>query len=189
MHVRVRGGAVEDVRLEIYEPPRFFEAFLRGRRYTEPPDITARICGICPVAYQMSACRAIEDACGVTVPEPVNALRRLLYCGEWIESHVLHVYLLHAPDFLGYESGIHLARDRPDLIQRGLALKKAGNLLMEVVGGRSVHPVNVRIGGFYRAPARQDLAALAPGLEQAYRAALDTVQWVATFDFPGFDHD
>ena len=112
---------------EIYEPPRFFEAFLRGRRHTEPPDITARICGICPVAYQMSACRAIEDACGVTVPEPIENLRRLLYCGEWIESHVLHIYLLHAPDFLGYPSAIDLARDRPDLVERGLALKKAGN--------------------------------------------------------------
>src|SRR5271165_5521774 len=106
MHVRVRAGAVEDVRLEIYEPPRFFEAFLRGRRHTEPPDITARICGICPVAYQMSACLAIEAACGIEVSAPVADLRRLLYCGEWIESHALHIYLLHAPDFLGYASAL-----------------------------------------------------------------------------------
>src|SRR5215475_10957100 len=167
MRVRVERGVVTDVGLDIYEPPRFFEGLLRGRRYTEPPDITARICGICPVAYQMSACRAIEDACGVTVPEPVNALRRLLYCGEWIESHVLHIYLLHAPDFLGYESGIHLARDHPELVQRALRMKKAGNRLMEVVGGRSVHPVNVRIGGFYRAPARSELLALTRELELA----------------------
>ena len=153
-------GQVTEARLDIYEPPRFFEGLLRGRRYTEPPDITARICGICPVAYQMSACLAIEDACGVTVPEPVTALRRLLYCGEWIESHVLHIYLLHAPDFLGYESGIHLARDHPEILQRGLRMKKAGNRLMEVVGGRSVHPVNVRVGGFYRAPDPRDLRAL-----------------------------
>ena len=97
MHVRAPRGAVEDVRLEIYEPPRFFEAFLRGRRHTEPPDITARICGICPVAYQMSACLAIEAACGIEVTAPIADLRRLLYCGEWIESHALHIYLLHAP--------------------------------------------------------------------------------------------
>jgi sulfhydrogenase subunit alpha len=102
MHVRIRGGQVEDVQFRIYEPPRFFEALLRGRRYTEPPDITARICGICPVAYQMSACVAVEDACGVTVDGPIRELRRLLYCGEWIESHALHVFMLHAPDFLGY---------------------------------------------------------------------------------------
>jgi len=128
--VRVRGGAVEDVRLEIYEPPRFFEAFLRGRRHTEPPDITARICGICPVAYQMSACLAIEAACGIEVTEPIADLRRLLYCGEWIESHALHIYLLHAPDFLGYTSALALAEDRRDLVERGLALKKAGNAIM-----------------------------------------------------------
>jgi coenzyme F420-reducing hydrogenase alpha subunit len=189
LEVTVHDGQVTEARLDIYEPPRFFEALLRGRQHTEPPDITARICGICPVAYQMSACAAIEDACGVTVPEPIRALRRLIYCGEWIESHTLHVYLLHAPDFLGYESGIHLARDRPDLVRRGLSLKKAGNKLMEAVGGRSVHPVNVRAGGFYRAPDRKDLRALLGDLEDAYQAALDTIQWVATFTFPSFDRD
>ncbi len=189
LEVVVREGRVTAARLDIYEPPRFFEALLRGRRHTEPPDITARICGICPVAYQLSACAAIEDACGVEVPAPIRDLRRLLYCGEWIESHALHVYLLHAPDFLGYESGVALARDHPDLVQRGLTLKKAGNRLMEVVGGRSVHPVNVRVGGFYRAPARAELRALTGQLAQARQLALDTVRWVATFDFPDFDHD
>ena len=122
---------MDSVELNIYEPPRFFEAFLRGRAYTEPPDITARVCGICPVAYQVSACNAIEDACGVTVDPELVALRRLLYCGEWIHSHALHIYLLHAPDFLGYPDGISLARDRPEFIERGPALKKAGNRLME----------------------------------------------------------
>jgi len=189
MHVRVRGDAVEDVRLEIYEPPRFFEAFLRGRRHTEPPDITARICGICPVAYQMSACRAIEDACGVAGPEPIEALRRLLYCGEWIESHVLHIYLLHAPDFLGYPSAIDLARDRADLVERGLSLKKAGNDILELLGGRAIHPVNVRVGGFYRAPTPAELAPLARTLRRALDQALATAEWVAGFEFPDFHHD
>lgn len=101
MTVRVHDGQVTDVQLRIYEPPRFFEALLRGRSWTEPPDITARICGICPIAYQTSACQALEDACGATVDAPLQDLRRLLYCGEWISSHALHVYLLHAPDFLG----------------------------------------------------------------------------------------
>jgi sulfhydrogenase subunit alpha len=189
LEIVVSDGRVTEAKLDIYEPPRFFEALLRGRRYTEPPDITARICGICPVAYQMSACAAIEDACGVTVPDDIRALRRLLYCGEWMESHALHVYLLHAPDFLGYESGIHLARDHPDIVARGLRLKKAGNHLMEVVGGRSVHPVNVKVGGFYRAPAASDLRALIPELEQARRDARETVDWVATFSFPDFGRD
>ena len=191
MHVRVRGGAVEDVRLEIYEPPRFFEAFLRGRRHTEPPDITARICGICPVAYQMSACLAIEAACGIEVSAPVADLRRLLYCGEWIESHALHIYLLHAPDFLGYASALDLAREGRGrgLVERGLALKKAGNAIMELVGGRAIHPVNVRVGGFYRAPARTEMAALAEKLRVALDLALDTVAWAAGFEFPDFHHD
>ena len=111
MHVHVQDGEVLDVHLRIFEPPRFFEAFLRGRAYTEPPDITARICGICPVAYQISACLAIEDACGVVVPDEIRLLRRLLYCGEWIESHALHIFFLHAPDLLGYDGAIEMARD------------------------------------------------------------------------------
>jgi len=127
----------------------------------------------------MSACAAIEDACGVTVPAAVTDLRRLLYCGERIESHALHIYLLHAPDFLGYRSGIEMAADRRDLVERGLALKKAGNAIMTVVGGRAIHPVNVRLGGFYRAPARADLAALAEPLKRALDDALATVRWVA----------
>jgi coenzyme F420-reducing hydrogenase alpha subunit len=187
MHLAYRDGEVADVQLRIYEPPRFYEAFLRGRAHTEPPDITARICGICPVAYQTSACWAIEDACGVTVTDQVRALRRLLYCGEWIESHALHVHLLHAPDFLGYDGAVDLAADHPAVVERGLALKKAGNRLMEVVGGRSVHPVNVRVGGFYRLPTVEDLRGLRPVLEQALEDSLETVRLVSGFDFPDFE--
>src|SRR5213080_4146174 len=153
MRVVVDAGTVTDVQLRIYEPPRFFEAFLRGRAHTEPPDITARICGICPVAYQMSACRAVEAACGATADEHIEALRRLLYCGEWIESHTLHIYLLHAPDFLGYPSAVELARDHRPVVERGLSIKKAGNELLTLLGGRAIHPVNVKVGGFYRVPA------------------------------------
>ncbi|HSE10949.1 MAG TPA: Ni/Fe hydrogenase subunit alpha [Nocardioidaceae bacterium] len=189
MTVVVRGGQVADVQLRIYEPPRFFEAFLRGRGYTEPPDITSRICGICPVAYEMSACSAIEDACGVTVPDEIRLMRRLLYCGEWIESHTLHIYLLHAPDFLGYPGAIEMAKDHRDVVERGLRLKKAGNSLMDLVGGRSVHPVNVRVGGFYRMPSRGELAALRPELERALYDALATVTMAAAFDFPDFEQD
>jgi coenzyme F420-reducing hydrogenase alpha subunit len=184
MYVRARDGQVEEVRLDIYEPPRFFEAFLRGRAHIEPPDITARICGICPVAYQMSACRAIEAACRVTVNDDIEVLRRLLYCGEWIESHTLHIYLLHAPDFLGYPSAVEMARDHRDIVERGLTLKKAGNAIMELIGGRPIHPINVRVGGFYRAPARAELAPLADRLRRALDDALATVEWVAGFDMP-----
>jgi sulfhydrogenase subunit alpha len=186
MYVRVSGSEVEQVRLEIYEPPRFFEAFLRGRSYTEPPDITARVCGICPVAYQTSACHAIEDACGARVDGALADLRRLLYCGEWIGSHALHIYLLHAPDFLGYPGAIEMAGDHRELVKRGLALRSAGNAIMDLLGGRAIHPVNVRVGGFYRAPPAAELAALAQRLEEALPLALDTVAWVAGFTFPDF---
>ena len=169
LRVEVRDGEVTDVALEIFEPPRYFEALLVGRHFTEAPDITARICGICPVAYQMSACAAMEDACGVVVDERVRALRRLLYCGEWIQSHALHVYLLHAPDFLGCADAVELAeRDRAS-VERGLRLKRTGNLVMETVGGRAVHPVNVRVGGFYRAPDPASVAALAEPLRRGPR--------------------
>ncbi len=189
LYLRIKGGAVADVQFRIFEPPRFFEAFLRGRKFTEAPDITSRICGICPVAYQMSAVHALEAALGVTVPGPVRALRRLLYCGEWIESHALHVFMLHAPDFLGYPDAVRLAQDHPDLVKMGLRLKKLGNSLVSVVGGREIHPVNVRVGGFYRAPTPAELAPLAEELKWAREAAVKTVRWVAGFDFPDFEPD
>src|SRR3954453_3746965 len=122
LYVKVKGDKVADVQLRIFEPPRFFEALLRGRLYAEAPDITARICGICPVAYQMSSVHAMEDAFGVKVGGQIRALRRLLYCGEWIETHGLHVYMLHAPDFLGYEGALEMAKDHGDLVKQGLAL-------------------------------------------------------------------
>jgi coenzyme F420-reducing hydrogenase alpha subunit len=184
MTVVLDNGRVEHVELRIFEPPRFFEALLRGRSFLEAPDITARICGICPVAYQTSAVNALEQLCGVIVPEPIRLLRRLLYCGEWIESHALHVYMLHAPDFLGYAGAVELARDAPEAVERGLALKKTGNEVMALVGGREIHPINVRVGGFYRAPTRRELRTLVEPLERARESALETVTWTAGFDFP-----
>jgi sulfhydrogenase subunit alpha len=189
MLVKIVGNRVEDVKLNIYEPPRFFEAFLRGRSFTEAPDITARICGICPVAYQMSACAAMEQAAGVEVGGQLRALRRLLYCGEWIESHALHVYMLHLPDFLGYESAIELARDHPDVVAQALELKKTGNELMAVVGGREVHPINVRVGGWYRVPRKRELQPLVAKLERAREIALETVRFAAGLDFPDYVQD
>ena len=170
----LREGRVDDVQLRIFEAPRFFEAFLRGRAVAEVPDITARICGICPVAYQMSACHALESLLGIALPGPLRQLRRLLYCGEWIESHVLHIVFLHAPDFLGCESAFAMARTRPELaetVRRALKLKKAGNAIVDTLGGRAIHPVNVRVGGFYRLPRKAELAALADQLKEIRQIA------------------
>ena len=189
MLVRMRGGKVTDVQLKIYEPPRFFEAFLRGRDFTEAPDVTARICGICPVAYQMSSCLAMESLAGVEVSGQLRALRRLLYCGEWIESHTLHIFMLHAPDFLGVASAVELAKINPALVETALRLKKIGNEVMRVVGGREVHPINVRVGGWYKAPTRAQLDALVPDLQWAKQASLETVRVVAGLDFPELEQD
>ena len=189
LDIDVSEGRVTSARLNIFEPPRFFEAFLRGRGYAEALDIVARICGICPIAYQMSAVHAIENAFGAKVDGQLRALRRLIYCGEWIESHALHVAMLHAPDFLGFPDAIQMARDHGDAVRNGLALKQTGNELMRVIGGREIHPVNVKAGGFHRAPTRAELAPIAEKLKRAHELSISFVRWVATFSFPDFERD
>ncbi len=189
LYVKLDGDRVEHVELNIYEPPRFFESFLRGREIREVPDITARICGICPVAYQMSSCHALEKALGLTVSPEIRKLRRLLYCGEWIESHALHIYLLHAPDFLGFESGISMAAQHRSIVEKGLRLKKIGNQLLEILGGRPIHPINVTVGGFYRAPSREALKALLPDLRWGLQASIETLELVSSFSFPELEVD
>lgn len=180
----LQGEDVTRAELRIFEPPRLFEAMLRGRSCLEAPDITARICGICPVAYQMSACAAVEDALGLTISKEVRALRRLLYCGEWIESHVLHAVMLHAPDFLGVPDVAALAKLHPERVREALRIKKAGNAIVSTLGGREIHPVNVRVGGFYREPRREELLSLVPELTWARGAALEMLGWMAGFPFP-----
>jgi sulfhydrogenase subunit alpha len=186
LHLTLKGSEIKDLRLEIYEPPRFFEAFLAGRHFSEVPDIVPRICGICPVAYQMSAIHGLERLFGVQVPEGTRELRRLLYCAEWIESHMLHVHLLAAPDFLGYESAIEMASHERPALERGLRIKRLGNDLLAVIGGREIHPVSPLVGGFSRAPARPELMALLPRFEEAVQDILDVADWVGAFSKPTF---
>ena len=189
LKVIIRGGRVEQAEFSIFEPPRFFEAFLQGRMFSEAPDITSRICGICPIAYILSASQAMEDALGVRVTGPLRDLRRLIYCGEWIESHVLHMYMLHAPDFLGLEDALQIAAKQPKVVARALRMKKLGNRLLEVIGGRAVHPVNTRVGGFYKAPTRTALLDLRDELQWAIDASLQTIELFAGFDFPDYEFD
>lgn len=187
MYLKLDGDEIVDLQFSIFEPPRFYEAFLRGRKHSEAPDITARICGICPIAYQMSSINAMEFAAGAEVHPQIRALRRMLYAGEWIESHALHVYMLHAPDFLGYESAIEIAQDLPDVVTNALRLKKLGNSVMTLIGGREIHPINMRVGGFYRTPTRRELETLVEELEWALEMSEETVRLVAGFDFPDFE--
>ena len=174
LYVKIDKGQVENVQLQIFEPPRFFEAFLRGRDFQEVPDITARICGICPIAYMHGSAHAMEMACGVPHPDGmIRELRRLIYAGEWIESHVLHIFMLHAPDFLGYHDAIAMARDHREVVEKALRMKKIGNELIQIIGGREIHPVNPRVGGFYKAPSKKALTAVLPDLEWGLGVAKD----------------
>ncbi|HEU0143015.1 MAG TPA: Ni/Fe hydrogenase subunit alpha [Bryobacteraceae bacterium] len=189
LYIKLKGDRIQDVKFKIHEPPRLFEAFLRGRHIREAPDITARICGICPIAYQMSAVHAIEKALKVS-PEPaIRRLRRLFYCGEWIESHALHVFLLHAPDFLGYDDVIAMAREHRETVEKALRLKKIGNGIVATLGGREIHPVSAAVGGFHAVPGKSELNALLPDLEWALETSLETVKLVSGLPFPEFDQD
>jgi coenzyme F420-reducing hydrogenase alpha subunit len=189
LEVLVRGDQVVEAHLAIFEAPRFFERLVIGRTPDEVIDIVARICGICPVAYQLTAAMAFERLFEVELEPPVRRLRRLLYWGEWLQSHALHVYLLHAPDFLGYPDALTMARDHRPVVERGLALKHAGVAILELLGGRAVHPVSVRVGGFSRVPGRAELDALRPELERALTDALATAAWVRGFEYPAFERE
>jgi sulfhydrogenase subunit alpha len=190
LHIRVEDDRLTHLELEIYEPPRFFESFLRGRHFTDVPDIVPRICGICPVAYQMTAIHGLEELFDVEVSPGTRELRRMLYCAEWIESHMLHVHLLAAPDFLGFDSAIEMAQAgfKPE-VERGLRLKRVGNELMAAIGGREIHPVSPVVGGFSRAATVRELAPFIPRLEDALAEILDVADFVAPLEMPAFPRD
>ncbi|MFW6150413.1 MAG: Ni/Fe hydrogenase subunit alpha [Chloroflexota bacterium] len=184
--VKASNGKVEEARWEVAESPRFFEVMLRGRPWTEAHVLASRICGICSVSHQIASIRATEAAFGITPSEQTWLLRKLLYDGEVIESHVLHFYFLAAPDFLGAGSVFPLAKSNGDVVARALRLKKLGNDTMEVVGGRTVHPQAAQVNGFGRLPTRQQLLHLREKYEQALGDLEATVQIFSTFTLPDF---
>ena len=186
LRARVTDGCVELVEFNIYEPPRFFERLLRGREVREVPDLVARICGICPVAYQVTACQALESALGIAVGEETLVLRRLLACGEWIQSHAIHIHLLHGPDFVGCDSCFTYPEAYARFLDRGLRMKAIGSRIITVRGGRAVHPINVAVGGFHRPPDPTAVRGLIPDLEWGMNAAFDTLTAVSRFVFPDF---
>ncbi len=189
VYVKLKNGKIEKVEVGIFEAPRFFEAFLRGRRYSEVPDITARICGICPIAYIMSSSRAFEKLFGIEVPEEIKTLRRIIYLGEWIESHMLHIAMLHAPDFLGYHSIIDMAKDFPEFVKDSLMVKAWGNKVIEVVGGRPVHPVSCRVGGFHKIIRREQLLSLLKNIYEIRHAAKRILEFTLKLPIPDFKRD
>jgi hypothetical protein len=186
LYIKTNQGKVEELCLKIFEPPRFFEAMLRGRAHLDAPDITSRICGICPVAYQMSAVYALEEGLSIAIPEYIHQLRRLLYCGEWIESHALHIFMLHAPNFLNYADMVQMSKHHKDVVNRGLKIKKAGNHIIKAIGGRPIHPINVKVGGFYKMPSESELRSALPSLEQALADCKESILWASALPFPDF---
>jgi len=189
LDVEIKNGKVERLFLRIFEPPRFFQGFLVGQKYDEVPEITSRICGICPVAHQITSIQAIEDAFGIKPDRNVEKLRRLLALSQWIQSHSLHIYMLAAPDFLGVESVLALAQTHPDVVKRALSLKRLGNDLTVALGGREVHPVTPTINGFTSLPQTGDLMSIRERLDNAMEDAFATVHLVSSFPIPDFSWD
>lgn len=189
LEIAVENGQLTEVRLRIFEPPRLFEKLLEDRETGEIPDLVARVCGICPIAYQMSAVQALEGIAGVDPGLWVSAMRRLIYCGEWIESHSLHLHLLAAPDCLGYPDGIAMARDFPEEMRRGLRLQELGNRIIRIFGGRSVHPIGVRVGGFHHAPAPGEMLRLAEDLTAMLPQAAALLAWIVALPRPSMPQD
>lgn len=187
LDLRIEQGDIAELRLRIFEPPRFFEKFLEGRHYSEIPDMVARICGICPVAYQVTAAQALERLFNVELSPWAQAMRRVFYCGEWIQSHSLHIHLLAAPDFFGCSSAIELARIAPDEVRRGLRIQGLGNELMDLFGARSVHPVGVRVGGFHGAPSLARIRDMREKLRAALPEAEALIRWAAAIPMPQDD--
>lgn len=189
LHLKINQEKIEHLQFKIYEPPRFFEKFLEGRHYTEVPDIVARICGICPVAYQVSAVNALESLFEVEKTVWIQQMRRLLYLGEWLQSHSLHIHLLALPDYFGYDTAIQLAGKFPDEVRRGFALQDSGNQIMRLLGGRSVHPVGIAVGGFHKAPALKDVDLLLANLQDLLPQAMAMAEWISTIDIPNQEQD
>ncbi len=177
-------GKVEQLHLRIYEPPRLFEEFLVGRTFQDVPTMTARICGICPIAYQMTSILALESLFEVDPGDWVQDMRRLLYWGEWLQSHALHIHLLAAPDFFGFDNAIAMAADHPETVKRGMRLQALGNELLSFLGGRSVHPIGLKVGGFHRAPTMEEAHKLLQKCEAALEEAKAVVAWCAQLDLP-----
>lgn len=184
-----RDGKLEKLHLRIFEPPRLFEKFLEGQDYTEVPHIAARVCGVCPIAYQMTSIRAMEKIFGLAEDPWVHAMRRVIYYGEWLQSHALHINLFAAPDFLGFADALQMASRYPDDVKRGMQLQGLGNDMLRLLGGRSVHPIGLRVGGFHRAPPKHEVADLVDKLLAARDMVREFAAWAVSLPRPVDEQD
>ncbi|MFX1361922.1 MAG: Ni/Fe hydrogenase subunit alpha [Promethearchaeota archaeon] len=186
IEVVFEGNQIKDVKMNIFEGPRFFEAFIEGVYYDKIPDITRRICAICTASHSLASIRAIENAFDVKVTEQTKILRDLLIHGEMIESHALHVFMLALPDFLGFHDAVRMTEKYPGEVKAALQLKKAGNLIHNVLSGREVHGMNDRVGGFSKAPTEKELLEIKQLMESTKGTAMLAVELFAKFDTPKY---
>lgn len=187
--VEVKDGKLEICRLEIVESPRFFEAFLRGRSIYEAPHITCRICGICSCGHTLASIQAAEDALGIKPTEQTTLLRKLLLHYEQLDSHLLHIYLLVAPDLVGVPSFVPLIKSNPDVVRRALRMKRLCNELCDILVGRHVHPISAVVGGFTKLPSVNDLEEMHKKLLDLRQDMEATVELFSNLTFPEFERD
>lgn len=187
LHIDVtKDGKIQNLQFKIFEPPRFFESFLIGRRYDEVMELTSRICGICPVAHQITALRAVENAMGIDPTDQTKDLRKLMAISAHIQSNVLSMYFLSLPDLMGYESLIAMAKNHMDIVKRALKLKKLGNDLTQIIGGRAVHPVTMIVDGFSSIPSKNKLEDFRRRLSDAKKDAFKSVDLFSNIEIPDF---
>lgn len=184
LKIKVSVGQVKELVLDVWEPPRFFEGFLVGRKYYEAPDLVARICGICPVSHMLTALKALEKALGINPSRQTKSLRRLMALSQILASHLVHLYMLALPDYLGYESVVGMMPNYGAEIGRLLRMKTAANDLTRAIGGRALHPVTTVVNGFTRLPSIGELRRLAEALKGIREDALETVRLFASLPYP-----
>jgi sulfhydrogenase subunit alpha len=187
--VDVKNGELVKCELQIVEAPRFFEAMLRGRPYYEASHITSRICGICATGHATASLRATENALGVEISEQTALLRKLVFHGEIIDSHVLHVYMLVAPDFFGVGSVLPLAASHPEVVKRALRIKKLSGDLCAMVSGRHTHPIAMTVGGFTHLPTIAEMLAMRERLVAAREDMDETIALFKTLPWPQFERE
>ncbi|MBI3752750.1 MAG: Ni/Fe hydrogenase subunit alpha [Deltaproteobacteria bacterium] len=179
--IDIKKGVIKELRLEIVESPRFYEAMLRGRKYDEAQHIMSRICGICAVSHTSASLKAIENAMGITISKQATELRKLAFHGEMIQSHILHLYFLVLPDFFRVGSVVPLAASHPDTVRRGLRLKKLANVICYTIAGRHIHPISLVPGGVAYLPKESELKELKKGLENSFEDLEAAVELFKTF--------
>lgn len=189
VRVEIKNGEVKDLKLNIWEPPRFFEGFLVGRRLDEVPDIVARICGICPVSHMTTAIRALEKASGFAAPEETEKIRKIMALSQMLSSHLVHLYMLVLPDFRRASSAVGMLPEFKPLLERFLRMKEAANSVTALFGGRAQHPVAMVIGGFTKPPSRDETGRVIKGLDSIKADALETLLMVSGLKYPEFENE